>query len=209
MTQEIGDYIALLRKKKGYTQVHLGDIIGVSDKTVSKWERNEGMPEVSILPDLALALDTSVDSLLNGSPVKVWRLIKGLGSQDDIAMALYAVLLGTNMILVYTTFKLYLVFVLTTYQTYDIGLMLGIVLLNALNLFINKYFSRLIQAKDNAITYFFDNLLKVGFVFFSLVMADIFIAAIFDYPSNGTVGIMIWLIYTIVVFTKMIRQSHQ
>lgn len=207
MTQEIGDYIALLRKKKVYTQVHLGDIIGVSDKTVSKWERNEGMPEVSILPDLALALDTSVDSLLNGSPVKVWRLIKGLGSQDDIAMALYAVLLGTNMILVYTTFKLYLVFVLTTYQTYDIGLMLGIVLLNALNLFINKYFSRLIQAKDNAITYFFDNLLKVGFVFFSLVMADIFIAAIFDYPSNGTVGIMIWLIYTIVVFTKMMKQS--
>jgi len=63
---EIGNYIAKCRKEKGITQQQLADILCISNKTVSKWETNQGMPDTSILVALAKSLDTSVDSILNG-----------------------------------------------------------------------------------------------------------------------------------------------
>jgi len=63
---EIGNYIAKCRKEKGITQQQLADILCISNKTVSKWETNQGMPDTSILVALAKALDTSVDAILNG-----------------------------------------------------------------------------------------------------------------------------------------------
>lgn len=53
-----------LRKEKGYTQSELADKIGVSNKSVSRWETGEGYPDISVLVDLADALDVSVDALL-------------------------------------------------------------------------------------------------------------------------------------------------
>ena len=43
----IGTFIAVLRKEKGLTQKELAEQIGISDKTVSKWETGNGMPEKS------------------------------------------------------------------------------------------------------------------------------------------------------------------
>lgn len=54
-----------LRKKKGYTQAQLADKIGVTNKSVSRWERGEGYPDISVLPALADALSVSIDALLN------------------------------------------------------------------------------------------------------------------------------------------------
>lgn len=56
--------LAKLRKEKGYTQSELADKIGVSNKSVSRWETGEGYPDISVLVDLAEALDVSVDALL-------------------------------------------------------------------------------------------------------------------------------------------------
>lgn len=56
--------LAKLRKEKGYTQSELADKIGVSNKSVSRWETGEGYPDISVLVDLADALDVSVDVLL-------------------------------------------------------------------------------------------------------------------------------------------------
>jgi transcriptional regulator with XRE-family HTH domain len=53
----VGRYILRLRKELGLTQKRLADTLRISDKTVSKWERGLGCPDVSILPDLAKALD--------------------------------------------------------------------------------------------------------------------------------------------------------
>ena len=52
----IGEQIKKFRLKKGYTQEKLGDIIGVTTKAVSKWERG-GVPDAEILPDIADALN--------------------------------------------------------------------------------------------------------------------------------------------------------
>lgn len=66
---KIGKAISYLRKRAGYTQKDLGDRIGVSDKTVSKWERGQGLPEVAYLRKLSILLDTDTDSLLAGDVV--------------------------------------------------------------------------------------------------------------------------------------------
>ena len=44
-----GKFIADERKKKGYTQRQLAEQLGISDKTISKWERGNGFPEISLL----------------------------------------------------------------------------------------------------------------------------------------------------------------
>ena len=50
---KIGNIIRELRLEKGMTQKQLADQMVLSDKTVSKWERGLGMPDVSLLSDLA------------------------------------------------------------------------------------------------------------------------------------------------------------
>ncbi len=62
--QTFGSTIAALRKEKGMTQLELAQSMGVTDKAVSKWERNLSFPDVTSLPRLAEQLGVSVDELL-------------------------------------------------------------------------------------------------------------------------------------------------
>lgn len=64
-----GKFISEERKRKGYTQRQLADILGISDKTVSKWERGNGFPDISLLLPLCEELDISVNELLCGERV--------------------------------------------------------------------------------------------------------------------------------------------
>lgn len=61
----IGEVISSLRKEKGMTQNDLAEKMNVTDKAVSKWERNLSCPDVNSIPKLAKVLDVSVDELLN------------------------------------------------------------------------------------------------------------------------------------------------
>ena len=65
----IGKFIASERKRKGYTQKQLSEKLGISDKTISKWERGNGFPEVSLLLPLCNELDITVNELLSGERV--------------------------------------------------------------------------------------------------------------------------------------------
>ena len=62
--QTFGATISALRKEKGMTQLDLARQMGVTDKAVSKWERDLSFPDVTSLPKLAEVLGTSVDELL-------------------------------------------------------------------------------------------------------------------------------------------------
>lgn len=64
-----GSVIRALREKQNYTQKQLADAISVSDKTVSKWETDRGLPDVTLLEPLAKALKVSVAELLSGEYV--------------------------------------------------------------------------------------------------------------------------------------------
>lgn len=65
--KQTGNLINLLRTEKNLTQKQLADMINVSDKAVSKWERGDGCPDVSIIPILANALEVDVESIMNGA----------------------------------------------------------------------------------------------------------------------------------------------
>lgn len=63
-----GNMIAALRKEKGMTQLELAEKMGVTDKAVSKWERDLSFPDVSSFPKLAEIFDVSVDELMQVKP---------------------------------------------------------------------------------------------------------------------------------------------
>ena len=65
-TKRIGQFICQLRKEKGLTQAALAEQLNLSNRAVSKWETGDGLPDVSVLPELADALDVTVDELLRG-----------------------------------------------------------------------------------------------------------------------------------------------
>ena len=67
--EKVAKAIAYLRKRAGYTQKDLAERLGVSDKAVSKWERGQGLPDISSLRKLSVLLDTDTDSLLAGDVI--------------------------------------------------------------------------------------------------------------------------------------------
>ena len=65
-----GTTIRNLRESKNMTQAELGERIGVSSKTISKWETGKGLPDISLLSPLAQALGISLIELMNGAPIQ-------------------------------------------------------------------------------------------------------------------------------------------
>ena len=63
---KIGRFIAEARKERGLTQKELADLLLISDKTVSKWECGNGLPEVSLMLPLCKELGVTVNELLSG-----------------------------------------------------------------------------------------------------------------------------------------------
>ena len=81
----LGTKIAALRKQQGMTQLELAQKLGVTDKAVSKWERNLACPDIHSLPKLAQVLGVSVEELMQdqktlpeagkGDPVQLKLLV--------------------------------------------------------------------------------------------------------------------------------------
>ena len=61
----MGEIISTLRKEKGMTQKELADILNITDKAVSKWERDIACPDTQTIPKLAKLLGISVEELMN------------------------------------------------------------------------------------------------------------------------------------------------
>ncbi len=64
--QKTGNLIKEARVKKDYTQTELGDLLGVSNKAVSRWENGDSFPDVGILENLAAVLDVSIQDIITG-----------------------------------------------------------------------------------------------------------------------------------------------
>lgn len=63
---KIGKLIAELRRQSGMTQQALGEKLGVSNKTISRWENGNYMPDIEMLPLIASEFGITVDELLRG-----------------------------------------------------------------------------------------------------------------------------------------------
>ena len=64
--QRISKFLLEVRKQKGMTQKELAEKVGVSDKTISKWECGNSIPDITYLESLCNSLDISVNELLSG-----------------------------------------------------------------------------------------------------------------------------------------------
>ncbi len=64
--KKIGAFIAQQRRQKQLTQKQLGELLGISDKTVSKWECGYGLPDISMITPLCTELEITVNDLLSG-----------------------------------------------------------------------------------------------------------------------------------------------
>lgn len=62
----VGEFLAALRKSKGYTQQEVADHLGVSNKTVSSWETGASCPDISMLPALAELYEVTCDEIVRG-----------------------------------------------------------------------------------------------------------------------------------------------
>ena len=67
---KIGKYIAENRKKKNMTQEQLAEKLGVTSKTISRWENGNYMPDISLLKPLSETLDITLNDLLSGEKVE-------------------------------------------------------------------------------------------------------------------------------------------
>lgn len=66
---KIGQFIAQCRKEKNMTQRQLADELGISDKTISKWETGKGLPEAEFMTPLSEILGITVNELLTGERI--------------------------------------------------------------------------------------------------------------------------------------------
>ena len=67
---KIGSFIQQKRKDKGLTQKQLAEKLGVTDRAISKWERGQGCPDVSILEILSKEFGCSILELLKGREIE-------------------------------------------------------------------------------------------------------------------------------------------
>lgn len=81
--KKVGKAIKVLRSRIGYTQHDLADVLGVTDKAVSKWERGLSVPDIAIITQLSLILNCDVDNLLEGNITFLEKSWQGLLVIDE------------------------------------------------------------------------------------------------------------------------------
>ena len=72
--KQIGAFIAQLRQEKGWTQQVLGEQVGVTNKTVSRWEKGNYMPDLATIPVLCQTLDISVNEFFSGQRLEAEQI---------------------------------------------------------------------------------------------------------------------------------------
>jgi len=99
MKKTLGSMIAELRKQRGMTQLDLAEKMGVTDKAVSKWERDLSCPDINSLPHLAEILGVSVEELMQSkkeaaSAGKVDEILSVAPKAVALAMGVAVAVLG-------------------------------------------------------------------------------------------------------------------
>lgn len=93
MEQSFSDRLKQYRRDKNLTQQELADMLGVSNKTVSRWESGGGYPDIPLLVPLARALGVTVDDLLDGE-----KPIRSLSRADWQSLLSFAFALGGGVL---------------------------------------------------------------------------------------------------------------
>ena len=93
----MGMVIASLRKAQGMTQAELAEKMQVTDKAVSKWERDLSCPDIQSLPRLAEILEVSVEELMQGE-TRSASLVKRINEIVDLVLNALVVAMGIALV---------------------------------------------------------------------------------------------------------------
>lgn len=109
--KQIGNFITKKRKEKNLTQMQLAEILGVSNKTVSKWENGNCMPDYSVIKPLCKELEITVSELMDGEEksdtsqtaedmriMLLLRRVHSLERQNKIIYGFLVVILGVTFL---------------------------------------------------------------------------------------------------------------
>ena len=93
--KEIGAFLKQLRNEKGITQEQLAEILGVSGRTVSRWETGNNLPDLSILVQISEYYNVEIKEILNGEffDVSIPEIINGERKSEDMDKELKETLL--------------------------------------------------------------------------------------------------------------------
>lgn len=107
-----GNFIAQKRKEKNLTQARLAELLGVSNKTISKWECGKCMPDYSIIPSLCKELEITVSELMDGEAkenenihiydeeqiLDLIRRVQGLEKQKQALYGIILIVMGIALL---------------------------------------------------------------------------------------------------------------
>lgn len=82
--EQIGKFIKSLRESNHLTQEQLAEELGLTDKSISRWEHGKTMPDISLLCPLSETLGVSVQELLNGRKMTKEELLELKGTIEDL-----------------------------------------------------------------------------------------------------------------------------
>lgn len=94
----LGMMISSLRKERGMTQLDLAEKMGVTDKAVSKWERDLSCPDVNTIPKLAEVFSISVDELMQVKAESQGEDKKNITSMIHMIMKAVALAMGVGVV---------------------------------------------------------------------------------------------------------------
>ena len=129
---KIGKFISKKRKEKKLTQSKLAEILGITDRAISKWENGICMPDVSVMLELCNILDISINELLNGEDIdtkdykqKNENLLLELAKQEELKNKKLMTSMWTILI---TNSIFYFSILLLSVNMLEEGILLGIII---------------------------------------------------------------------------------
>lgn len=96
--KSMGEIISTLRREKGMTQKDIADKLGITDKAVSKWERDIAFPDTATIPKLAEILEINVEELMQAKAVPI-NGHKGAGYLLNIILKAVPIAMGVAVLI--------------------------------------------------------------------------------------------------------------
>lgn len=96
--KSMGEIISTLRREKGMTQKDIADKLGITDKAVSKWERDIAFPDTATIPKLAEILEITVEELMQAKAVPT-NGHKGAGYLLNIILKAVPIAMGVAVLI--------------------------------------------------------------------------------------------------------------
>ncbi len=208
------DVIYQNRKKKNLTQEQLAEQLNVSNKTISKWERGAGYPDIQIIPNLAKILDISIQSLFNVEDLKPTSIEK----YNHSLLTIFKQRMILSFILFIFSPILYLIsaFFLESKKLTLISIILGIIMimfsiLNAVMVSIKNYDSICNHYKNKKYILVFKNylLIYILFIFIPLLFFTLIFESKFISISMIIFIYLLFLIFPWLIFKSLNLDIHK